>query len=128
MWFSAMMMYLLYVRCFVIIIVDGMLVSGVFFGFFFKQKTAYEMRSSDWSSDVCSSDLVLALEITTADGKTEMHHVDEGIRFDANLEAIKNVKLLVEGGAITAATSSQICDGASGVMIVNEKGLKQLGR
>src|SRR3546814_4941274 len=27
--------------------------------FFFKQKTAYEMRSSDWSSDVCSSDLCL---------------------------------------------------------------------
>src|SRR3546814_14371411 len=26
-------------------------------GFFFKQKTAYEMRISDWSSDVCSSDL-----------------------------------------------------------------------
>src|SRR3546814_10730993 len=26
--------------------------------FFFKQKTAYEMRSSDWSSDVCSSDLL----------------------------------------------------------------------
>src|SRR3546814_14070385 len=29
----------------------------VFFVFFFKQKTAYEMRISDWSSDVCSSDL-----------------------------------------------------------------------
>src|SRR3546814_5151958 len=29
--------------------------------FFFKQKTAYEMRISDWSSDVCSSDLVLVL-------------------------------------------------------------------
>src|SRR3546814_9201451 len=29
---------------------------GLFF--FFKQKTAYEMRMSDWSSDVCSSDLV----------------------------------------------------------------------
>src|SRR3546814_12017045 len=28
--------------------------------FFFKQKTAYEMRISDWSSDVCSSDLSLA--------------------------------------------------------------------
>src|SRR3546814_7433266 len=27
-------------------------------GFFFKQKTAYEVRISDWSSDVCSSDLV----------------------------------------------------------------------
>src|SRR3546814_18277785 len=29
----------------------------VLFVFFFKQKTAYEMRISDWSSDVCSSDL-----------------------------------------------------------------------
>src|SRR3546814_5805484 len=29
-----------------------------FFVFFFKQKTAYEMRISDWSSDVCSSDLI----------------------------------------------------------------------
>src|SRR3546814_12045222 len=33
--------------------------------FFFKQKTAYEMRISDWSSDVCSSDLV-AVEIPPA--------------------------------------------------------------
>src|SRR3546814_18170918 len=31
------------------------------FFFFFKQKTAYEMRTSDWSSDVCSSDLAHAL-------------------------------------------------------------------
>src|SRR3546814_9231095 len=30
----------------------------VFLFFFFKQKTAYEMRISDWSSDVCSSDLM----------------------------------------------------------------------
>src|SRR3546814_1899158 len=33
-------------------------VVSFFFFFFFKQKTAYEMRISDWSSDVCSSDLV----------------------------------------------------------------------
>src|SRR3546814_9781382 len=32
---------------------------SVSFCFFFKQKTAYEMRISDWSSDVCSSDLIL---------------------------------------------------------------------
>src|SRR3546814_5348108 len=31
----------------------------VYIFFFFKQKTAYEMRISDWSSDVCSSDLVV---------------------------------------------------------------------
>src|SRR3546814_7158786 len=34
-----------------------MLVCCLFLFFFFKQKTAYEMRISDWSSDVCSSDL-----------------------------------------------------------------------
>src|SRR3546814_2864226 len=31
--------------------------------FFFKQKTAYEMRISDWSSDVCSSDLILSARL-----------------------------------------------------------------
>src|SRR3546814_7200664 len=34
-----------------------------FFFFFFKQKTAYEMRISDWSSDVCSSDLMCLLAL-----------------------------------------------------------------
>src|SRR3546814_3355841 len=34
-----------------------MLLYAILFVFFFKQKTAYEMRISDWSSDVCSSDL-----------------------------------------------------------------------
>src|SRR3546814_4382917 len=34
--------------------------------FFFKQKTAYEMRISDWSSDVCSSDLILAVTAALA--------------------------------------------------------------
>src|SRR3546814_10801074 len=33
----------------------------VLFFFFFKQKTAYEMRISDWSSDVCSSDLIVTV-------------------------------------------------------------------
>src|SRR3546814_8160332 len=36
----------------------GFLVYDEILFFFFKQKTAYEMRISDWSSDVCSSDLV----------------------------------------------------------------------
>ena len=63
----------------------------------------------------------------TVEGEKQTHNVDEGIRFEATLEGIKGVKLLQEGGMITAATSSQICDGASGVMVVNEKGLKALG-
>src|SRR3546814_7672415 len=36
---------------------DFHVVSSCLLFFFFKQKTAYEMRISDWSSDVCSSDL-----------------------------------------------------------------------
>ncbi|HVZ69094.1 MAG TPA: acetyl-CoA C-acetyltransferase [Rhizomicrobium sp.] len=72
-------------------------------------------------------DEIVPLEITTKDGAKELHTVDEGIRFDASLDGIKGVKLLAEGGRVTAATSSQICDGASGVIVVNERGLKQLG-
>src|SRR3546814_3725982 len=37
--------------------------SLVCYVFFFKQKTAYEMRISDWSSDVCSSDLPVAVVV-----------------------------------------------------------------
>src|SRR3546814_6261301 len=41
---------------------------GFFSFFFFKQKTAYEMRISDWSSDVCSSDLWLAPDLLIRTG------------------------------------------------------------
>src|SRR3546814_2892870 len=42
-----------------------LLLSCVYVVFFFKQKTAYEMRISDWSSDVCSSDLLDTFTDTT---------------------------------------------------------------
>ena len=70
---------------------------------------------------------IVPLTIELEDGSKSKHTADEGIRFDASLEAIRNVKLIREGGVITAATSSQICDGASGVLIANEAGLKALG-
>ncbi|MFZ3005466.1 MAG: acetyl-CoA C-acetyltransferase [Phenylobacterium sp.] len=70
---------------------------------------------------------IVAIEVTDAEGNKTLHTVDEGIRFEASLEGIKGVKLLREDGCLTAASSSQICDGASGVMIVSEKGLKELG-
>src|SRR3546814_3239064 len=40
--------------------------------FFFKQKTAYEMRISDWSSDVCSSDLLFGEQAVLCGGATEL--------------------------------------------------------
>ncbi|WP_234266060.1 acetyl-CoA C-acetyltransferase [Hydrogenophaga sp. NFH-34] len=72
---------------------------------------------------------ILALPVRNAEGvdTDDIHQVDEGIRFDASLESIGNVKLLQEGGVISAANASQICDGATGVMVVNERGLKALG-
>ena len=68
---------------------------------------------------------ILPIRITLPDGTTEMHVVDEGIRWDASAEGMAKVKLLVEGGVITAATSSQITDGASAVMVVSERALKE---
>jgi len=75
------------------------------------------------------ADEILPLAVRHADGSDngELHTIDEGIRFDASLEGIAGVKLLAEGGRVSAASASQICDGASGVMVVSERGLKTLG-
>lgn len=72
---------------------------------------------------------ILALEVRDAQGQGtgEMHTRDEGVRDTATLEGIASVKLLQAGGMITAANASQICDGAAGLMVVNERGLKALG-
>ncbi len=43
------------------------------------------------------------------------------------LQGIAAVKLLAEGGRITAATASQICDGAAALVVANERGLKAMG-
>jgi acetyl-CoA C-acetyltransferase len=71
-------------------------------------------------------DEIVPVTIETADG-TQQHTVDEGIRFDSTLEAIAGVKLLTPDGALTAATSSQICDGSSAALIVSEEALKRHG-
>ncbi|WP_176594235.1 acetyl-CoA C-acetyltransferase [Sphingobium sp. EM0848] len=52
---------------------------------------------------------------------------DEGVRPNASLEEMAQVKPIVEGGSITAANASQMTDGASGVLIVNERALKAHG-
>jgi acetyl-CoA C-acetyltransferase len=69
------------------------------------------------------ADEIVPVTIETADGPAQ-HAVDEGIRYDATLESIAGVKLLTPEGALTAATASQICDGASAALIVSEAALK----
>ena len=71
---------------------------------------------------------VVPVQVRLPDGSGgEMHTVDEGIRMDATLEGIAGVKTLREGGYISAASASQICDGAAGLLVVNEQGLKAIG-
>src|SRR3546814_2825334 len=52
--------------CFLLVYISCVFIVILFSFFFFKQKTAYEMRISDWSSDVCSSDLDARLRNSTA--------------------------------------------------------------
>ena len=69
---------------------------------------------------------IVGIEVETPEGAM-LHAVDEGIRFDATLDSIASVKLLNPEGTITAASSSQICDGSSAVLVVSERALKEHG-
>ena len=65
---------------------------------------------------------VSKVEITTADGKTELHTVDEGIRFDVTLDGIKGVKLLREHFRIEPAlVTGPATDNQVGVDIVEKR-------
>jgi acetyl-CoA C-acetyltransferase len=72
-------------------------------------------------------DEIVALKIVDTDGNETLHARDEGIRRDASVEGLAGLKTLQSGGVITAGNASQICDGASGVLIVNERALKAHG-
>src|SRR3546814_1613954 len=77
------------------------------FFFFFKQKTAYEMRISDWSSDVCSSDLIVGQESgidrLTAEALVKLAHKLRAFQ-DKGLAEVPSTRLLV-------ATSQLIVQG-----------------
>ncbi len=87
------------------------------------QRASEATRAGHFSAEV----LPLSVRTGEGDATNDTHAADEGIRFDATLEGIGAVKLLQEGGRHTAATASQICDGAAALLVVNERGLKLLG-
>ena len=55
------------------------------------------------------------------------HRSDEGIRYDASLEALAALKSLTPDGVVTAGNASQICDGASAVLVASERAVKEHG-
>src|SRR3546814_6477841 len=61
--------------------------------FFFKQKTAYEMRISDWSSDVCSSDLQHPCDL----GRGDSDHKDaDGMSMRTESDSIGDIEVAAE--------------------------------
>src|SRR3546814_5146473 len=64
--------------------------------FFFKQKTAYEMRISDWSSDVCSSDLTTDYTVSGVGGESFNVVFTTPPASDATISITRVVPLLQE--------------------------------
>src|SRR3546814_2354233 len=83
-----------------------------FFFFFFKQKTAYEMRISDWSSDVCSSDLT-AYQDFLKENPPERQLKARHILVETE-EAAKEVIVALDGGADFAELAKERSTGPSG--------------
>src|SRR3546814_3372779 len=87
------------------------MVCGVCF-FFFKQKTAYEWRVSDWSSDVCSSDLRLV------DVSQDCVVVVE----DCGTERALEMRAIVQGGSVIASLAERILGSTLAEDIVTKDG------
>jgi acetyl-CoA acetyltransferase family protein len=69
---------------------------------------------------------ILPLQGKNDNGNDAMVMLDEGIRYDASIEALAGLKTVTEGGVITAGNASQITDGASAIMVCNDAGLKKI--
>src|SRR3546814_8897429 len=108
--------------------------------FFFKQKTAYEMRISDWSSDVCSSDLRRILQHLTGqrvDRLDQPTRARRGLikiehRADAQDEAARRGEIIfgLEARLAVGNVDADVADAdvAEGEAARIEIGIEQIGR
>lgn len=85
------------------------------------QKAAAAIAAGAFASEI------VPIPVTTAAGEKIVHDRDEGVRVESTMESIGSVKLLSEGGTLSAATASQICDGASGVLVASAAAVKAHG-
>src|SRR3546814_14209169 len=94
------------------------------------------MRISDWSSDVCSSDLawdkglfddeLVPVSVPQRKGDPIVFAHDEGYRADASMDTLGKLRAL-EGGVVTAGNASQQNDAAAACLVVAEDKLDELG-
>jgi acetyl-CoA C-acetyltransferase len=101
------------------------------YGFTREQLDEFALASHRKAAEATEAGLfdreIVPLAILDAEGNETLHKVDEGIRFDASLEGLAALKTLKPDGVVTAGNASQICDGASGLLVVSEKALKDHG-
>ena len=89
------------------------------FGLLSHQRAAAATRAGRFEQEV------VPLPVKLEDGSDDMHRIDEGIRFNATLEAMQGLNPLREDGVITAGTASQISDGSAAVMVANGDSVKK---
>eukprot|EP00903_Cladosiphon_okamuranus_P004347 g4345.t1 len=96
------------------------------YGFSREQMDAYALESHQRAAQAINAGAFKEeiVAITTEDGVVDQ---DEGVRFDASLEGMSKLEPILEGGTITAGNASQMCDGASAVLVVSERALKAHG-
>jgi acetyl-CoA C-acetyltransferase len=71
-------------------------------------------------------DEIIPIEVEI-EGQKVIHDTDEGIRWEPDYDSMLNLAPLREGGVISAAFASQICDGASAVLVASEAAVKKYG-
>jgi acetyl-CoA C-acetyltransferase len=85
------------------------------------------MRAADATKDGTFKNEILPLEGVNKDDQSIPHDEDEGIRADASLDSIGAVKPIAPDSAHSAATASQICDGASALLVANDSAIREHG-
>ena len=73
------------------------------------------------------ADEIVVVDGLDKEGNKIRHGTDQGIRRQTSMEKLGELRTLVPDGVITAGNASQICDGASGVLVVSEAALKNHG-
>ena len=85
-------------------------------------KAAAATRRGDFDREI------VPVEVTLPDGRTEAMTIDEGIRFEPNLEKMSKLQPAFKAdGVITAANSSQISDGAAALLLTSADKARELG-
>jgi acetyl-CoA C-acetyltransferase len=88
------------------------------FGFLSQKSAAEATEAGRFKEEI--------LGVRIGDGADDIHKVDEGIRFGSTLAAVKGVKTIVPDGALSAATASQVCDGAAAVVVASEQAVRSM--